>query len=272
MNQQHILTRILEHKRTEVASRQDAVPLEQVIARAQAAPPVRNFAAALQKGTTTALIAEVKKASPSRGVLREDFDHIQLAQTYTAHGAAALSVLTDERFFQGSLDYLHQIRTMQAHATPPHMVPLLRKDFLLAPYQVYEARAYGADAVLLIVAALDDETLHALLALTHTLGMQALVEVHTEEEMERALHVGATIVGINNRDLQTFTTNLETTERLVTLVPAGAGRPVLVSESGIHTPADVVRLRMCGVDAILVGEALVVAPDTGARVQELVDA
>jgi indole-3-glycerol phosphate synthase len=225
---------------------------------------VRDFAAALRDADGVALIAEVKKASPSRGVLLEHFDHLELAQTYREHGAAALSVLTDAHFFQGSLSYLHEIRTR-----PEGAPPLLRKDFLLDPYQLYEARAAGADAVLLIVAALDDAMLRSLLDLAYTLGMAALVEVHTADELERALAAGARIVGVNNRDLHTFTTTLETTERLAAQLPGGSARPLLVSESGIFRAADVARLRDCGVDAVLVGEALVTAPDIGARVREL---
>jgi len=269
-----LLTRILAHKRTEVARRQIKIPLEKLRISLAQAPPTRDFAAALRKTDAVALIAEVKKASPSRGVFLEYFDHREIARTYSANGAAALSVLTDTRFFQGSLKYLEGIRRQanpELRTAEPATagVPLLRKDFILDPYQVYEARVYGADALLLIVAALDDTTLRELLALTQALGMQALVEVHTAAELERALAAEARIVGINNRDLNSFQTTLETTERLAAQLPAGADRPVLVSESGIFTAADVARLRSCGVDAVLVGEALVTAPDIGARVREL---
>jgi indole-3-glycerol phosphate synthase len=275
MNQpESLLTRILAHKRTEVERQQIKIPLEKLRISLEQAPPVRDFAAALRKTDAVALIAEVKKASPSRGVFLEHFDHREIARTYIANGAAALSVLTDTRFFQGSLKYLEGIRRL---ATPEPQtaepatasVPLLRKDFILDPYQVYEARVYGADALLLIVAALDDTTLRELLALTQTLGMQALVEVHTATELERALAAGAQIVGINNRDLNSFQTTLETTEQLAAELPTGSDRPVLVSESGIFTAADVARLRGCGVDAVLVGEALVTAPDIGSCVREL---
>lgn len=262
-----LLARILDHKRVEVGRQKAKIPLQTLKNSLAGAPPVRNFAAALRKEGATALIAEVKKASPSRGVLLEHFDHLELAQTYMGHGAAALSVLTDVRFFQGSIKYMEGIRTL-----PEQAVPLLRKDFLLDVYQVYEARVYGADAVLLIVAALEDEILRELLDATHELGMQALVEVHTESEMVRALSAGAQIIGINNRDLHTFTTSLETTEWLISCLPAGITRPVLVSESGIHTSADVVRVRQAGADAVLVGEALVTAPDIGARVSDLAGA
>lgn len=270
MEQKHsLLDRILAHKHDEVASSKTQVSLDALRERVDQAPPVRSFAAALRQEGRTALIAEVKKASPSRGVLLEHFDPVHLAQIYMANGAAALSVLTDETFFQGHLAFLEAIRAAQSEA---QAVPLLRKDFLVDPYQVYEARAHGADAVLLIAAALDDATLSTLLETTHALGMHALVEVHTEAEMHRVSGAGAQIIGVNNRDLHTFTTSLETTERLAALCPTGAGRPVLVSESGIFTPDDVVRLRGCGVDAILVGEALVTAPNIGARVRELAGA
>ena len=257
------LTKILAHKREEVARQRAKVPLEQMAQRAAAAPPARDFAAALRRPAWPALIAEVKKASPSKGVLLESFDPLAIARVYAEGGAAALSVLTDVRFFQGSLKYLEGIRLSQTRA-----VPLLRKDFILDPYQVYEARAYGADALLLIVAALDDESLRALLELTRELGMQALVEVHDEAELDRALAAGAAIVGVNNRDLHTFTTTLETTARIAARLPAD-GRPLLVSESGIATREDVARVRSWGADAILVGEALITAPDIAARTREL---
>lgn len=263
-----ILDSILAHKREEVARQQIKVPqpaLEERIARA---PVVRDFAAVLRKPHGTALIAEVKKASPSRGVLIEPFDHLALAQTYAANGAAAISVLTDVRFFQGSLKYLEGIRRAQQADGPP----LLRKDFILDPYQVYEARAYGADALLLIVAALEDAAMRDLLALTEHLGMHALVEVHTPAELQRALAVGARVIGVNNRDLHTFVTSLETTAAVAAQLPSGPDRPVLVSESGIFTPEHVALVRSYGADAILVGEALVTAPDTAALVRELAEA
>jgi indole-3-glycerol phosphate synthase len=257
------LTKILEHKRSEVARQRAKIPLGQLEARLAEAPLPRNFAGALRRPGRTTLIAEVKKASPSKGVLVEHFDPLALAQTYAEHGAAAISVLTDARFFQGSLKYLEGIRQAQGSAG----VPLLRKDFILDPYQVYEARAYGADALLLIVAALDDEALHSLLSLTYALGMQALVEVHDEAELARALAAGAPVIGVNNRNLHTFETTLETTARLAARLPAI--RPLLVSESGIVAAADAAQAHAWGADAILVGEALVTAPDIAARVREL---
>ncbi|MCU0491441.1 MAG: indole-3-glycerol phosphate synthase TrpC [Chloroflexaceae bacterium] len=264
-----ILTKILNHKRTEVERQRIKVPLALLQPRAAAAPPPGDFAAALRKPGAVSLIAEVKKASPSRGVLIDPFDHMALARTYRDNGAAALSVLTDVRFFQGSLKYMQGIRTLFDQTAGERHVPVLRKDFILDAYQVYEARAYGADALLLIVAALDDATLRELLNLTDELGMQALVEVHTAEEMERALAAEAPIIGVNNRDLHSFSTTLETTERLAAMLPGGPQRPLLVSESGIFTAADVARLRNSGVNAVLVGEALVTAPDIGAKVREL---
>ena len=278
------LTKILDHKRTEVARQALKVPLAQLEANIAAALPPRAFDAALRRPGRVALIAEVKKASPSKGVLVENFDPLALARTYAENGAAAISVLTDVRFFQGSLKYLEGIRsdwglgigdwemgTQSPIPNPQSPIPILRKDFILDPYQVYEARAYGADALLLIVAALDDATLAELLALTHELGMQALVEVHDEAELDRALALGATLVGVNNRDLHTFVTRLETTRRLAARLPA-ANRPLLISESGIATAADVALVRGWGVDAVLVGEALVTAPDVAGRVRELAGA
>lgn len=261
-----ILDQILAHKAEEVERQQAKVPLAALEQRIARAPAVRDFAAALRRPGHTALIAEVKKASPSRGVLIEQFDHLALAQTYAENGAAAISVLTDIRFFQGSLKFLEGIRQI------PGIPPLLRKDFIIDPYQVYEARAYGADALLLIVAALDDSMLYDLLALTRRLGMNALVEVHTDDELDRALHLGATVLGVNNRDLHSFQTSLETTAGLARRLPDGPERPVLVSESGIFTPAHVAQVRGYRADAILVGEALVTAPDIAAQVRLLAEA
>jgi indole-3-glycerol phosphate synthase len=280
------LDRILNHKRAEVARQAAKIPLPELAARLTKAPPARDFAAALRDPNRATLIAEVKKASPSKGVLIERFDPLELARTYAEHGAAAISVLTDQRFFQGSLKFIEGIRAvldttndqrrmangaesaLRRSSLVLRHVPLLRKDFIFDPYQVYEARAYGADALLLIVAALDDTTLASLLQLTHELGMQALVEVHNLAELDRALAAGATIVGVNNRDLRTFVTTLETTEQVAARLPS-SNRPLLVSESGISTSADVARVRACGADAVLVGEALVTAPDIATRVREL---
>ncbi len=281
------LTRILAHKRAEVARQSAELPLAQLRERIAGAPPARPFGAALRRPGRATLIAEVKKASPSKGVLIEHFDPLALARTYAANGASAISVLTDEHFFQGSLEYLEDIRTSldtrigdrgwkiedskgypQSSILYLQAVPLLRKDFIIDPYQVYQARAYGADALLLIVAALDDAPLAELLGLTNELGMQALVEVHDTAELDRALAAGAQIIGVNNRNLHTFETRLDTTRAVAERLPV-RDRPILVSESGIFTAAHVAQVRAWGADAILVGEALVTARDTAALVCEL---
>ena len=254
-----ILDRIVADKRADLAVARRRVPDARIQAFATAAPGVRPFAKALRRDTVT-LIAEVKKASPSRGVLREDFSAIALARAYISAGAEAISVLTDKRHFQGSLDHLASIRAL------PKAPPLLRKDFLFDPYQLYEARARGADAVLLIAAILEPDLLADLIRLADQLGMDALVEVHEQAELERAAKAGATLIGVNNRDLRTFDVDLATTERLRPLVPRTA---TLVAESGIATRDDVERLAALGVHAVLIGEALVTAPDPAAKIREL---
>jgi indole-3-glycerol phosphate synthase len=255
-----ILDRIVEHKRGELAAAKAAAPLAGMRALAEKAPGVRDFASAL-RGPRIALIAEVKKASPSRGVLRADFEPVSLAQDYAEAGAAAISVLTDEEHFQGTLEHLRAIREAL-----PDGPPLLRKDFLFDEYQVYEARANGADALLLIAAILETEAMAELIRLTSALGMTALVEVHDEAEVERALKVGAEVIGINNRDLRTFDIDLATTERLRPLIPE---EKTVVAESGIFMRGDMRRLEVCGVQAVLIGEALVTAPEPGVKVREL---
>jgi len=208
------------------------------------------------------IIAEVKKASPSKGIIREDFDPVAIAHEYANNGASAISVLTEQDFFQGSLEYLRAIRA----AIP--MIPLLRKDFIFDPYQIYEAAAAGADALLLIVAMLNDETLSNLLTLTNEIGLDALVEVHNEAEMKRAVAVGARIIGVNNRDLKTFVTTLETSVQLATMAPPDA---LLISESGIETPMDIEKLRQSGFHAFLVGESLMRAQSPGEALGNLLD-
>jgi indole-3-glycerol phosphate synthase len=267
-----ILDKITRWKRVEIARSKSAMPLETVRAEMAVAPPPRDFAAALRaSGVSDAapplsgrdsvrLIAEVKRASPSKGLLHPDLDAVALARAYEDHGAAAISLLTDRRFFQGSLDHLRAVRQHVG-------LPVLRKDFILDPYQVYEARTFGADAVLLIVAALSDGDLKVLYQLVHRLGMVALVEVHNQAELERALKIDPCIVGVNNRDLRTFEVDLGTTARLRPMVPADV---ILVAESGVHTRADVARLAAAGVDGILVGEALIRAEDLGGKIQELI--
>lgn len=257
-----ILDKIVTAKQRELTVAKTERPLADLEARIASRPAPLDFAAALLCERVV-VIAEVKKASPSRGLLCPDFDPVHLAQCYAAGGAAAVSVLTEVDHFQGSLSYLVEIRA----AAGLENTPLLRKDFLFDPYQVYEARAFGADAILLIVAILDDAALAELSALANDLGMQCLVEVHDEAELERALAAGASIVGINNRDLRTFNVDIATTERLSALVPTGH---TIVSESGIRTRADIDRLAEYGVSAVLVGEALVTAGDVAARLKELV--
>lgn len=256
----NILDTILAHKRQEVAEAESRIPLPELEKQLPDAPPVRSFGNALNRADgRVAVIAEVKKASPSKGVLCADFDPLHIARTYAQNGASAISVLTDERFFQGHLDYL---RTIRLHVP----IPVLRKDFLISRYQVLEARAAGADAVLLIVAALSDGQLRDLLAYTYDLGMDALVEVHTEEELHLALDAGATVIGVNNRDLTTFHTTLEVTERLAALIPPGC---ILVSESGIDNAEDVRRVAQAGARAVLVGESLMRAKDIEEKLREL---
>lgn len=251
-----VLDKILAHKLVELEAARRQRPLPEVINAARAAEPPRDFAAALQRDTV-ALIAEVKKASPSKGLLVSDFDPVAIGTVYAHNGAAAISVLTDERFFQGHLDYMTAVRAAVE-------VPVLRKDFVIAPYQVYEARAAGADAVLLIVAALEAGPLADLHALADDLGMAALVEVHDAPEMERALRLGAPLIGVNNRDLRTFDVDIETTARLAAMVPAEV---TLVAESGIASADDVRRMGEQGAQAVLVGESLMKAPDMAAAVR-----
>jgi indole-3-glycerol phosphate synthase len=256
------LARILARKHEEVAARRADTPLAELARRCADLPPPRGFAAALTARLaegSAAVIAEIKKASPSRGVLRADFRPADLARSYAAHGAAALSVLTDRDFFQGSDTDLAVARAACA-------LPVLRKDFIVDPWQIYEARVLGADCVLLIVAALDDARLHAFAALARELGMDVLVEVHDGDELERALAIPASMLGINNRDLRSFETRLETTLQLRPRVPPDR---LLVTESGILQRADVARLRAADVHAFLVGEALMRAADPGAGLRDL---
>ncbi len=259
-----ILQRIVRHKAEEVAARAAAVSLRKVSGRAERASPVRPFAAALRERISAggpAVIAEVKKASPSKGVLRDPFEPAAIAASYARHGASALSVLTDVHFFQGADEHLEQARAACA-------LPVLRKDFVIDPYQIYEARALGADCVLLIVGALGDARLTELAGLAAHLSMDVLIEVHDGNELERALGVNAPLLGINNRDLHTFDTNLDTTLALLAQIP---GDRTVITESGIHSREDVARMRERGVQGFLVGEAFMRAPDPGARLAELFD-
>ena len=255
-----ILDRIVANTREELAAAVARAPLSEMRAAAERSPEPREFAKAL-RGPHICMIAEVKKASPSRGILREDFDAVWLAERYTAGGAAAISVLTDEKHFEGRLEYLAAIREKL-----PDGPPLLRKDFLFDEYQLFEARAKGADAALLIVAILEQTLLRDLLAAATALGLDTLVEVHDEAEMARAADAGATLIGVNNRDLRTFDIDIATTERLRPLAPPDA---TLVAESGIFTRGDMLRLERAGIHAALIGEGVVTAPDPADKVREL---
>lgn len=254
-----MLNEIIACKRKEVEERKKSMPLSYLEERiAQQEAPL-DFALALG-GDHTRLIAEVKQASPSRGVFRSGFNPVELAKTYAQGGAAAISVLTEEKHFKGSIDHLAMIRKEVK-------LPLLRKDFIIDPYQVYESRAYGADALLLILAILSQEQLGELLSLSHSLGLKCMVEVHSEGEVERALLSGAEIIGINNRDLNTFTTDINTTRRLLPLIPP---ERIVVSESGVKSRSDVEKLKEWGINALLVGEALITATDVINKMKELI--
>jgi indole-3-glycerol phosphate synthase len=257
-----VLLRILQRKAAEVAERSACLPLAELQARAAVAPPPRGFADAIAARVGAgepAVIAEVKKASPSKGVIRADFDPAAIARSYQVGGATCLSVLTDVDFFQGSDAFLQQAR---AACT----LPVLRKDFTIDPYQVFEARALGADCILLIVAALDDARLASLATLAGVLGMDVLLEVHDHAELQRARAVPARLLGINNRNLRTFEVSLDTTLALQDEVPADR---ILVTESGILGPDDVARMRNAGIDAFLVGEAFMREPDPGEALRRL---
>ncbi len=253
-----ILNRILETKRTEVAAAIAAKPLAQLREEAHAASAPRDFAGSIHARITAdkaAVIAEIKKASPSKGVIREDFRPAEIARSYERGGAACLSVLTDAPYFQGSADYLREARAACA-------LPVLRKDFMIDPYQVYEARAMGADCILLIAAALDLAQMHVLEDLAHELGMAVLVETHDAAELELALQLDTPLIGINNRNLRTFEVSLQTTLDLLPKIPDDR---CVVTESGIFTPEDVALMRSHDVHTFLVGEAFMRQPDPGAE-------
>jgi indole-3-glycerol phosphate synthase len=254
-----ILERIVAGKPGEIAAAKARVSEAELEHRAERLPQARDFRAGLERGPDVQVIAEVKKASPSAGLLRADFDPAALARTYEWHGAACVSVLTDGPSFQGSLSHLEQVRAAVG-------LPLMRKDFVIDRYQLLEARVAGADAVLLIAEVLDDETLSRLLREARECGLQALVELYDKSNLPRVLDSGARLVGVNNRDLRTFVTRLEHTLELAADVPPDV---CLVSESGIRTRADVDRLRAAGVRAVLVGETLMRAPDVGKKLDEL---
>ncbi len=256
-----ILDEILADKRIELAATIQRVPLEKISAIARRAPSPLSLASAI-KGKKVRLIAEVKKASPSRGLIRPDFDPVKIASIYAQHGAAAISVLTESKYFQGSLAYLQSIKC----GLGTRRLPLIRKDFIFDPYQVYEAKAYGADSLLLIASILDTSSLRDLLGLAHQLSMDCLVEVHDESDIKKALDCGAGIIGINNRDLRTFQVDTAVTRRLRPLVPADR---LVVSESGIKSAGDIAGMRELKVNAVLIGEALMASPDISVKIGEL---
>jgi indole-3-glycerol phosphate synthase len=254
-----ILDKIVATKRVEIEQAKAAVPEAALRERLAEAPPVRDFFSVLAEAPPIRLIAEVKKASPSKGVIREDFDPVAVAKIYEAHGANCLSVLTDQEYFQGSLDYLTAVRAAVS-------LPLLRKDFILDRYQVVEARVAGADAVLLIAECLDNGTLRSLHDAAIELGMTPLVELHEPGNLPRVLQAGARLIGVNNRDLTTFEVDLDHTIRVRRQIPVDR---VVVGESGIASRSDVMRLQEAGVDAMLVGESLMREPDIGSALDRL---
>lgn len=264
-----VLDQIMDWKREEVPAQMAEVSLAEVKAFARLAPEPLDFAAALTAQPGASLIAEVKRASPSRGLIAQDWDPELIGETYARSGAAAISCLTDLRFFQGKLEYLTAIKERLRDIGK--LVPVLRKDFIYHEYQVYEARMAGADALLLIVGVLSDNELRKLYELTYQLGIQALVEVHDEAELERALALDVHIIGVNNRDLRTFQVDIETTGRLRALIPPGK---ILVGESGIRNETDVQRMAAMGCDAILVGETFCKLPqkERAAKVRDFVEA
>ncbi len=254
-----ILDEIADYKRGCVEDAKALQPIEEIKLTAADVPPARDFGGALIKDKDISLIAEVKRASPSKGVFREDFDPEEIARIYEENGATAISVLTDEKYFGGRPEHIGMIKSVSN-------LPALRKDFIVDEYQIYEARILEADAILLIAAILSDPQLRNYSGLAERLEMSALVEVHTEEELNRALDAGARIIGINNRDLRVFTTDLKITFDLIDKIPEDR---TVVSESGINTREDVLRLKDAGADAILVGEALIRERDIGKKVREL---
>jgi indole-3-glycerol phosphate synthase len=260
-----ILDQIVQNSRQELAARKSSVSLLKLSRLASAMPRPHDLARALS-GNSIRLIAEVKKASPSKGLICPEFDPLEIARCYADNGAAAISVLTDNKFFQGSLGYLSRINASLGNNLSYPRPSLLRKDFIFDPYQVYESRAYGADALLLIVAILTAAELSELLELSHRLYMRCLVEVHDAKEVETAVRSGAAIIGINNRDLQTFKVDVETTRRLRPLIPADR---IVVSESGIKDRADMQKLQSWKINAALVGEALMSSNNIAAKMKEL---
>ncbi|MEL6159244.1 MAG: indole-3-glycerol phosphate synthase TrpC [Cyanobacteria bacterium J06623_5] len=266
----NILEKIVWHKEAEVTRLREKVPLKNLQQQVQALPATRGFITALRQQSeqqSPALIAEVKKASPSKGIIRADFDPVEIAKAYESGGATCLSVLTDEAFFQGSFTYLSQVRQAVA-------LPLLCKEFIIYPYQIYQARLAGADAVLLIAAILTDEDLKYFTKIAKVLGLDALVETHTVEEFERVIAIdGVDMIGVNNRNLEDFSVSLGTTEQVVERFGRVIAQKqiLLVSESGIHTPEDIKTVTSAGAKAVLVGESLMKQPNPGAAIKQLFD-
>ncbi len=254
-----ILDKIHSHKLKEIAEAKRLVSMELLKDKCKDSAQTVKFSSAIKKDNKIRFIAEVKKASPSAGIIREDFNYVNIAMEYEAGGASAISVLTDKEFFKGDIKYLSEIKRAVS-------LPVLRKDFIIDPYQIYEARVAGADLVLLIARILTKEQIEMFLSLSHKLGMECLVEVHDKDELEKVLETEAEIIGINNRNLDTFETNLETTLQLYHRIPEGK---ITVSESGIKTRADVLMLEKAGIDAILIGETLMRSTDISQKTKEL---
>ena len=254
-----ILTKIIEQKKREIEAAKDRFPLAQIQKKLQVLPSGRSFKAAISREHEINLIAEIKKASPSSGVLRQEFNPVKIAQVYRAYGARALSILTDEKFFSGKLEYLDNVR----HDV---YLPILRKDFILDRYQIYESKLYGADAVLLIAEILSKSEIYQFIDICKNLAMDAIVEVRGEEDIRKALSADCEIIGINNRDLHTFKVDLETTSNLINSIPKDK---VIVSESGISTYEDVMFLKSLGVNAVLIGETFMRSDDIGTKVMEV---
>lgn len=256
-----ILSEIIEKKRKGLEKAKAAKPLEDIIKELEGAPRPHRFAKAISREHHINLIAEIKKASPSRGVLSREFDPVKIASTYKMNGASALSVLTEEKFFLGSLEHIKKVKGAVD-------LPILRKDFIVDPYQIYESSLYGAEAILLIADILSEKELKDFYALSKKLGLDAVVEVHNEEDLKKAFDIDAKVIGINNRDLHTFDVDLAVTTRLIKSVPEGK---IVISESGIKSHEDVMFLKSLGVAAVLIGETFMVAPDIGAKVRELME-
>lgn len=262
-----ILEDIVSHKKNELAELKRKQPLDKLKDTFRDLTPTRDFKKALVKPSSTEdsktinIIAEIKKASPSRGIIRDDFNPVEIARAYEESGAVAISVLTDKHFFQGDLEYLKQIKEVTS-------IPILDKDFIIDPYQIYQARIYGADAILLIAAILGDDELKDYLTLTHQLGLSALLEVHTLEELKKVLLTDAQIIGINNRDLRNFNVNPDTSVQLVKYIP---DNKIVVSESGINNKDLILTLQKEGIDAFLIGEAFMREEDVGKKLRELIN-